>query len=252
MNITTEAAERFQRETATHKMTVLRDDGLYRHLRFSAHHLCNDAEYRPTSSFYWFDLITWPGNLTVNGDCGTFTFSRLTDMFEFFRSKYGISPQYWAEKVRGETRVKSYSEDKFRALVADEVEEAAKGWPGLAEAVEHDFYRETVSWDMTYDITNEDGARRALSEFEHGTTWTGECTCGAYEEGIADGDAAQIWRIRHTKTGCKAATKRVEGFRFTDTWEWDLQDYDWTFLWCCHAIRWGISQYDAATVKVPA
>ena len=96
-------AERFARETAKHRMTVLHDDGLYRHLRFTEMHLCNDAEWRTTNGFYWFDLITWPGSLTINGDCGTYTFSRITDMFEFFRG-YGINPQYWAEKVQGETR----------------------------------------------------------------------------------------------------------------------------------------------------
>jgi hypothetical protein len=245
----TTITERFQRETATHRMTVLHDDGLYRHLRFRAHHLCNDAEYRPTSSFYWFDLITWPGALTINGDCGTFAFSRVTDMFEFFRSKYGINPQYWAEKVRGETRVKSYSEDKFRALVADEVKEAAKDWPGLAEAVEKAFYHESFSWDVECDITHEDGARRALSEFEHGATWTAECVCGGYAEGLSEDDARD-WRVRHLGAGHRPETKRVEGFRFTDTWEWDLQDYDWTFLWCCHAIQWGVSQYDSQRVTV--
>jgi len=36
-----------------------------------------------------------------------------------------------------------------------------------------------------------------------------------------------------------------KGFRWTDTWEWDLRDYDWWFLWSCHAIVWGIAQYDA-------
>lgn len=37
-----------------------------------------------------------------------------------------------------------------------------------------------------------------------------------------------------------------EGFEFADVWEWDLTDWSYQFLWCCHAIRWGVSQYDAA------
>jgi len=37
------------------------------------------------------------------------------------------------------------------------------------------------------------------------------------------------------------------GLRFSDTWEWDLRDYTWPFLWSCCAIRWGIAQYRAAT-----
>ena len=45
------ARERFQADVARHGMTVLRDDGLYRHLRFR----------RPDCSAYWFDLLTAPG-----------------------------------------------------------------------------------------------------------------------------------------------------------------------------------------------
>ena len=33
---------------------------------------------------------------------------------------------------------------------------------------------------------------------------------------------------------------------FEDTWEWDLSDYTVQFLWCCFAIRWGISRFDVA------
>jgi hypothetical protein len=34
-------------------------------------------------------------------------------------------------------------------------------------------------------------------------------------------------------------------FEFADGWDWDLHDWEWSFLWACHAIAWGISQYDA-------
>ena len=36
----------------------------------------------------------------------------------------------------------------------------------------------------------------------------------------------------------------------SDIWEWDLRDYEWSFLWCCHAILLGIAQYDAARAAV--
>lgn len=41
-----------------------------------------------------------------------------------------------------------------------------------------------------------------------------------------------------------------EGFRFHDTETWDLRDWDFWFLWACHAIRWGIARYDAARQTV--
>jgi hypothetical protein len=42
-----------------------------------------------------------------------------------------------------------------------------------------------------------------------------------------------------------------KGFRFENTWEWDFRDYDWWFVWACHAIVWGIEQYDTAS-RAPA
>lgn len=86
---------RFIRETSSHEMTVLRDDGVYRHLRFK----------RPNTGSYYFDIVTWPGYLTITGDMGTWTFSRVSDMFDFFsgahfgaRESFLINPGYWSEK----------------------------------------------------------------------------------------------------------------------------------------------------------
>lgn len=139
-----------KRTIRAHEMTVLHDDGLYRHIRFCS----------PDCNFYWFDLITWPGHLTVNGDCGTFTFSRVEDMFGFFRG-HRINPQYWAEKICGETRVKSYSEDLFKQQVAEAVAGAEQECPGVRAAAKERFYGVLAEWNTTY----EEGAREALNEF---------------------------------------------------------------------------------------
>ncbi|MBM0203232.1 hypothetical protein JNW90_09010 [Micromonospora sp. STR1s_5] len=120
-----ELANRFKRDTANHAMTVLHDDGLYRHLRLAD----------PKSSFYWFEIITWPGSLTVRGDCGGFMFSRISDMFEFFRSNgntHRINPGYWAEKMPdGGRSVHVYSEDKLRAKVTDALDDYETNHPEL-------------------------------------------------------------------------------------------------------------------------
>ncbi|WP_455819431.1 hypothetical protein [Pseudomonas cerasi] len=91
---------RFIRDVSSHQMEVIREDGLYRHLRFS----------RPTTRAYSFDIVTWPGYLTVTGDMGTWTFSRITDMFEFFtdkhfgvRDSFQINLGYWSEKLESGT-----------------------------------------------------------------------------------------------------------------------------------------------------
>lgn len=81
--------EAFKRDVAQHEMRVLKDDGVYRHIRFK----------RPGCSAYWFELVTWPGYLSIVGDMGDYVFSRTKDMFGFFRNdKNEINPDYWAEK----------------------------------------------------------------------------------------------------------------------------------------------------------
>ena len=199
--MTDDIAARFTRDTAGHQMTVLHDDGLYRHLRFR----------RPDRSSYWFDLITWPGSLVVNGDCGSFMLARLDDMFEFFRGSQ-INPQYWAEKVRcGEAT--AYSAARFRRLVTEAAADAEADEPGLTAAVAERILGNLREWDTEY----EEGAREALRDFEY-----------------------------------RPEGEPGEPFTFADAWEWDLRDYDWKFLWCCHAIQWGISQHDAQKVAVNA
>jgi hypothetical protein len=229
-------ARRFVGETADHHMYVARDDGLYRHLQFRNSRYCNDGEWRVNTGYYWFDLITWPGTLVINGDCGTYTFSRVTDMFEFFRG-HRINPQYWAEKVRGDTRTKVYSEEKFRRQVKQDAADAEEGYAGLSAAIEERFYGVLAEWDVTY----EDGARRALNEFRFVPEGA---LCPQCSEDDAPVVLVREWRYSDTLVCPQGCGTRVEPFEFFDTWEWDLSEWDWTFLWCLHAIVWGIARYD--------
>lgn len=101
--------DRYLKDTDGHVLTVLHDDGLYRHLRF-----CN-----PFSSEYWFDVISAPGILTVHGDMGTYTLARERDMFAWvgFRGiDGGISYDYWAQKLvapQGRASVQEFSQRVF-------------------------------------------------------------------------------------------------------------------------------------------
>lgn len=205
----TESAERFTSDTSTrtymvgdtrktirgHELTILHDDGLYRHLRFKS----------PDTSNYWFDLITWPGVLTVRGDFGdAYTFARITNMFEFFRG-HQINPHYWSEKLDGgRGRVMKYSETLFRQAVWEHVRLYGQEHRGLAKAVQAHFFDRRSD----FDISREDEAREALDAFK----FTGEGYVGPFE--------------------------------FVDTWEWSFRDFDWTFLWACQAIVFGIARYD--------
>lgn len=187
-----EMAERFQKDTTKHEMTVLHDDGLYRHLLF--------MQPRPESSSYWFELITWPGSLVVRGDIEGYMFTRLSDMFEFFRGKDDIDPRYWAGKLeRGRSSAMEYSEEMFRQLVVEYTIEAIRYGDaprGIGKAVREEILNSEL-------LAFEGEAREVLERFEY------------------------------------------RGFEFQDVWEWDFQDYEWSFLWACHAIVWGIDQYDS-------
>ncbi len=84
---------RFLKEVKNHKMTILKDDGVYRHIRFK----------QKESSNCFFDLITYPGHLVISGDMGDYIFARNHDMFSFFSTKdnkLNINLGYWTEKLK--------------------------------------------------------------------------------------------------------------------------------------------------------
>jgi hypothetical protein len=250
MSTETEVAARFAADVAQHQMTTLHDDGLYRHLRFMRVAPSPKTSKPERSSSYWFELVTWPGSLTVNGDCGSFTFSRTEDMFEFFRGGR-INPQYWAEKVRGETRLRRYSGERFREHVMDDVREREADHPGLTEAAEREIFGDGSQWNTEH----EEGAREALDGFTFGDTFEAECRCGEQRSDFPAYEDARLWLAAHVREKATGHWARrittIEGFRFTDTWEWELGDWDWQYLWCCHAIQRGIWQYDGRPERKP-
>jgi hypothetical protein len=208
-----ESKARFTSDTTDHEMTVLHDDGLYRHVRFA----------EPGTGMYSFNLITWPGYLTICGDMPVtaLTFRRLDDMFAFFRQA-DINPGYWAEKLcSGRDAATGYSEGKFRLLVDERVTDAVEADPEL-EPVDEDrpglVAAVAAALEDEYDPSYEETAREFLQRFTYDYT-----------------DSAA----------------RQQCFQFRDTWEWDLTEYDWSFLWACHAIRWGVEQYTAARGVAP-
>lgn len=91
----------------------------------------------------WFDIIVWPGCLCINGDMGTFVFSRTNDMISFMQ-KSAMSYSYAAEKcVAGETREWSHElflESIKERLSDDDLDEDVK--ERLVELLEQDNGRE--------------------------------------------------------------------------------------------------------------
>lgn len=196
MNEYAKIATRFQRDTASHEMTVLHDDGMYRHLRFAP----------KDSSLCWWDLITWPYNLIANGSHGSFHFCRFgpdtQDMLVLFRdSRAGryINPQYWEEKLRA-GKAKGWSESKFRSFLVEEAAALEARYPGTVEAVG----KQILNSDE-HNTEYEETARWACAQFRHGDVT----------------------------------------LRFPDEWELSFEEFDWQYLWQCHAIVRGIHMYDS-------
>lgn len=140
--------------TKNHQMTVLRDEGLYRHIRFA----------EPGTGIWRFDLVTWPGHLVVTGDIEDFHFARIDDMFEFFRSPVGyINPGYWAQKLRGPVRAKSFSPGRVYDYFRD--------WCKWNEGPHRELWRaicDEVLRDEYGDVCSESQAQHALTTFRHG------------------------------------------------------------------------------------
>lgn len=203
--------ETFLADVAEHQIQVIRDDGVYRHVRFK----------QPDTYCSHFDLITWPGYLCYTGDMGTYVFTRLRDMFEFFRRPdnekwHRIDRRYWAEKCEAADRdgIKEFSEEKFKRAVMERLVEWIRDCRDDTTKEERREVWEAVVCDVV-NVDGDTGGHRqqaAAYEFSH-----------RLDSGLT--------------------------FRLEDFWETNVEDYTHRFSWCCLALAWGIQQYDAHTAK---
>lgn len=147
-------AEQLRKDLTGHTMAVLLDSGVYRHLRFK--------QPAPNSWNQWFEIVTWPGNLTIHGDMGTWSFSRVEDMFTFFRSReLKINASYWCEKVTSESRFggpsKGWDADAFKANVLshlDGYDLTAKEKAEIAAELDEEVFNEEDEGLMRLDLAD--------------------------------------------------------------------------------------------------
>lgn len=211
--------DRFLSDIPEHQMTIIRDDGVNRTIRFG----------RPGSSCYYFDILTWPGKLCISGDMGTWVFQRVTDMFKFFRPperhagpQLYINASYWAEKLAngtngGHAAAVEWSEEKFRESVKDRFDS---------------HYRDNMPED------GEDDKEAERRQREMADVW----------DKIED----EILRCEDRHEMQRAAYEfSHEGFSLRDEVP-SGEVYIFQFIWCLYAIVWAIRQYDASRVTVAA
>lgn len=159
--------ESFLKDVASHKMKVIYEDGINRHIVF-----CKKG-----SSDMRFDLITWYGYLCYTGDMGTYVFKRIPDMFDFFRSKnieydkkmgrnIPINLSYWHEKLEAVDRsngAKEFSLEVFREAVKSYVDNRDEGYGENEYAQLVDAVKEQL---LDNDFQFEIEARQAVEDFE--------------------------------------------------------------------------------------
>lgn len=195
--------ESFLKDVRNHQMTIIRDDGVHRHIRMR----------KPSSGDMYFDIVTYPHFLIYSGDMGCYVFSRIDDMFQFFRSglrdpaRLQINESYWAEKLEATDRAdghKQYDPELLKARVMywlekeldeGDVEDPASEKAELLKRLE----------DEVLDYMHDEGpAREALADFEY--------------------------KGRHPLQDA--------------AYESAFSTYTFRFVWCLYAIVWTIRQYD--------
>lgn len=172
---------------------------------------------RPGTMCMHFDLVTWPGYLCYTGDMGTYVFRRLHDMFEFFRrgenrGQYRIDFRYWAEKLEASDRGDGVRKWSDKRFLAD-VRDVFDEHTSDEDAWPEE--RKSALWDEI------DAQVCAAADNSEHHAWVA------------------LWEFEH------------DGFNFRD-WERDSKEWAPRFLWCCYALEWAITTYDASKAEVPA
>lgn len=225
----------FERDIANHSMEVLRDDGLYRHLKFT----------NGGSSVYRFDIITWPGYLAVAGDMGEWVFSRIPDMFEFFimdehdfNHKHVINPGYWGEKLQAADcrNIGNNSRNGYEEFSSDVFEDNVK--------------QEYDSWIEGNDIDPESDYATALWEAleQEVISAASDGSYPAYEAAMSFRFEDDDWRIGNDRED----DLDYGTFSMDEFWDYNCTEYNYHYIWVLYAIVWGITQYNKEKQKEAA
>jgi hypothetical protein len=245
-DLETDVAHCFAGDVAGHRLIVRMDQGLYRHLVFeSREHSWNNR----------FELITAPGSLTITGDRGAHTFRRVTDMFQFFRSNpdrpHHINIGYWAEKLPDAGRsVQDYSEQVARQHIKEYLDEAIKMRDAVQRELDEENARQLDEWreDLRAEGVREGDPDYPPPAPEREEDWPELVKARVLVDKalVVLADAEFDGALSYVD-GARQVLGELERIGLaSDTWEWDLTDWDFHFIWCLHAIAWGIQQYDNA------
>lgn len=211
--MTTITQETFLKDVENHEMTIIADTDFVRSIRFK----------QPNTTNRYFDITTWNGHLCISGDMGTYVFSRLPDMFTFFRNcKPNLG--YWGEKLEAVSRFSGYKEFDTN-LVEQSIK---KRVDEICEEIEGYFDN--------------------LDKHEKEEYPTKEALEAAFREEVESYfECEDLGEYRFL-----AAIESFESSVITDLTLIYEGEYGWIttekpsyqYVWVCHAIPWAIEQYD--------
>lgn len=197
--MTQPSIEQFLNDVKNHEITIHKNNGVYRHLTFA----------NPNDCDKYFNITTFPDYLIITGDMGALVFSRLHDMFDFFRSDdLKINPGYWAEKIQSASyqgKIESYSE-----FDTDEVKRFAQ-----------EYLDDFLEQNMLSELDKEELLEEFDSEILH-----------------SEDEYEIVEAIRNFD---------CHGFDFEEFWEGYYRKYRYHYIWLCYAIVWGIKKFDETT-----
>ena len=199
--------ERFKNDISKHEIEIIINQGLNRHLRFK----------RPGSYQYWFEIVTGKGFLLIRGDMGSFSFSRIEDMFNFFKIEkndwnYGkdlpINPGYWGQKLESVCKRDGHVEfsvEQFNDMVMH-------------------CYNEFIE---NNDIEDED-KEVLLEDLENNLIGS-------------PGNIHEAYNLATDFSCFDVDDFKIDHENFYDR---SFEDFTYHYIWCLYAIVWGIEKYD--------
>lgn len=232
---------KFIESVSKHRIHILNDNGVYRHIRFDA------GDHAP----HHFAITTWPGYLAISGDMGDYTFKRLEDMFPFFRqdgydfaeNPKGIDTEnifinvgYWTEKLTATSLYESHSEfndDELKEQIKEYFDTEMESIESLGEW-SHDY---SDDHDMDDDDELDDAEKLQAKKDQ---LW----------DRI---ESDMLYSIENEYQ----ASVAIDSFSSENI---DFQDFlcegrfgirpTYHYIWCMYAIAWGISLYDLIKARV--
>ncbi|WP_431790622.1 hypothetical protein [Kocuria palustris] len=229
----------FCKNTENHRLRILHDDGLYRHLRMQS----DNEKGQPTAIWYW-DIITWPGSLAIRGDVADgYIFTRDPDMLEFFSlhpDRYHddapkIDMHYWAQKLAHEHRSTAtvYDPEVFLASVHDALSN---------DSMDSEDLMDTARQHMLACL-DEQAFARLPDEEDPGY----EAALNALLDPIAEEILNDARSSSETESEARQWLHENERLFPEAAAEWDLSDFDPQFKIACWAIDKTVRAYRTYT-----